>query len=334
LQEEVIMLEKYLLLGIFIAAFSFSLTGAEAEPKAPAKKIIRYEPEKEKHYKLIPLGASSFEAVSPIIKAMMSKDGILTNEDGRKSVLVYDSDEVIRKVSDFLRQIDMNIVNIRIDVDFTGSGSGSDDAIIVRPDYGGKPKRPQPWAVNKKPKNVDINMINRRTTTTSNSSQFVLTKSGSPASIWVGKTMIDPSWLRAAIQRPDIIIVSPGSITRIDSPDTDIKWADVGASLEVLPTYYEDGTIEVELYPSVSCLDGKGRKRSVKVQQLSTKVRVKSGQRIFIGGLGSGKKEMYTKLFGPDFFSRKDGVDVTNIYLTATAVNSGGGIISSSRPGK
>ena len=328
------MLKKYLLTGICLAVLILSMTGAEEKSAAKEKKIIRYEPEKEKHYKMLPLGASTFDAVKPIIKDMMSKDGILTHEPARQSVLIYDTDEVIKKVSEFLRQLDMSIVNIRIDVEFAGSASGGNDAITVTPDYGDKSKKPQPWQVNKKPKGADVKIVSRRTNSTSTTSQFIVTKSGSPASIWVGKTMIDPTWLRYATQRPDIIIVTPGGATRIQGADTDVKWANVGASLEVLPFYYDDGTIEVELYPVISCLDGKGRRQSVKVQQLSTKVRVRNGQKVFIGGLISGKKDQYSNLFGPDFFSRRSGVDATNIYLTATAVNSGGGILSAMPPRK
>lgn len=313
---------KYLLALICIAALI--VPGQAQEPaKKNVKKIIRYEPEKEKHYKLLPLGVSSFEAVSPIIKAMMSQDGILTNEPARKSVLIYDTDEVIAKVSDFLRQLDINTVNIRVDIEFAGGSSTNNDAIIVRPD-----------SKNKKSQKNDVKLISRKTNTTTNTSQFILTKSGSPASIWAGKTIVDPSWLRAATKRPDIVIVTPDETIRMDSVDTDIKWVNVGASLEVLPTYYPDDTIDVEVYPTVSCLDGKGRRQTVKVQQLATKVRVKNGQKIFIGGMISGKSNDYFSLFGPDFFSRRNGVDATNIYLTATAVNSGGGILNSAPPRK
>lgn len=325
---------KYLLPAICLAVLGFTAFSADEKTETKSKKIIRYEPEPEKHYKMLPLGASSFDAVSPIIKEMMSKNGILTYEPARQSILIYDTDAAIKKVSDFLRELDRNIVNIRVDVDFMGSGSGGKDAVVVKPDYGGKPKKGQPWQVNKKPQSVDVNLVNRRTNTTSNTSQFIVTKSGSPASIWVGETMIDPSWLRFAMQRPDIIIVTPNGSTKIDGTDVDMKWANVGASLQVLPVYYEDGTIEVELYPTVSCLDGKGKRQNVKVQQLSTKVRVKSGQKIFIGGLVAGKSKQYSSLFGPDFFSRSSGVDATNIYLTATAVNSASGIISTVPPRK
>jgi hypothetical protein len=56
-----------------------------------------------------------------------------------------------KKVSDFLRELDRNIVNIG-GRGLHGKRIRGKDAVVVKPDYGGKSKKGQPWQVNKKPK--------------------------------------------------------------------------------------------------------------------------------------------------------------------------------------
>jgi hypothetical protein len=136
--------------------------------------------------------------------------------------------------------------------------------------------------------------------------------------------MVDPSWLNNVVIRPNIVVLGGGSPIIIPAPDTDFKWANVGASLKVLPKYNDNGIIDVEVYPEVTFLDGKGKHQAVKVQQMITKVRVSDGQRIYIGGMVSAKRDMYVKLFGPEFFSSHGGMDIVNMYLTATAIKPSG----------
>lgn len=307
---------------IILATVQLCQYGLKAQEQA---KKTSYRIPEEKHYKLLPLGASSFETVEKVCRSMMSEDGILTYEKNRNSILVYDTQKVIDKVDRFLRGIDREIVNIRINIDFVGSGSSQNDLIQVKTPFGeGRGKRPALIYRNGrliKPKSTNVTLRQQRGTSTNNTSQFIVTKSGSPASIWKGKTVVDPSWLNNVILRPNVIIMSKDSTYVIPSEDPDIKWANVGASLQVLPYYYDDGTIDVEIYPSVSVIDGKGKRRAVKVTQMVSKVRVRSGQRIYIGGIISGKSEMYRNLFGPDFFSSKGGMNITDMYLTATAIN-------------
>jgi type II secretory pathway component GspD/PulD (secretin) len=300
----------------------------KTEERKPRDVVVKITPEKKRAYKLIPLGASDYGTVEKVIKAMMTGKGVLAYEKNRNSVLVYDTEEVIKKVSSFLRGIDRETVNIKINIDYEGAGISRNDSINIR---GGKKKNSRAGYNDGKilkHKKAGATFTRRSGRTSGRTSQFIVTKSGSPATLWVGKTVVDPSWLNNVIIRPNIIITGSGGTKILPGIDPDIKWADVGASLKVLPRYYDDGTIDVEVYPTVSFIDGRGHRRSVKVQQLITRVRVNSGRRIYIGGLISGKSEMYSKLFGPDFFNRHEGVDVLDMYLTATAINPAG------RPGR
>jgi type II secretory pathway component GspD/PulD (secretin) len=318
----------FLLISLFsLLVFPFT---SQAQKKKPRNVVVKYEPEKEKHYKLIPLATLDYDTVNNICRPMLSEGGILTHEKNRNSILVYDTNEVIAKIQKFVREVDREAVNVRIQVDFLGTGSSSRDLIKVERKYPkGTKAGPNTVLVYKngkliKPKEVNISVGKNRGTSTRNTSQFIMTKSGCPASLWVGKTMVDPSWLNNVVIRPNIVVMGGGSPIIIPTTDTDFKWANVGASLKVLPHYNDSGIIDVEVYPEVTFLDGKGKHQAVKVQQMVTKVRVRDGQRIYIGGVVSAKKDMYMKLFGPEFFSGRGEMDIVDMYLTATAIKPSG----------
>lgn len=315
----------------FITVIAFLCAGlaSAAEPadkKAESRSIVVTIPENECEYKLIPLKTMSYGTVDQICRPWLSGEGKLVHEKRRGSILVYDYPEIIAKIEKFIGATDRDPVNIRLDVDFIGSKSRSDRGLNINTGRGGQNHLVFNDGKLVKPKGgMKITPTWQNTNSSSNTSQILVTSSGHPATLWVGKTVVDPSWLNNLKLNPTVIVQGDGGgVVVIPGTDVDFRWADVGASLQALPTYFDDGTIEVEIYPVVSHLDGKGRKQAVKVESVATKVRVKSGQRIDIGGLVGGKREQYNNLFGPRFFESIRDSDVLNMYLTATAMSPDG----------
>lgn len=317
---------------VFVAAvLLFSCLNSYGKKSKKKRKTVTITREsmRKRTYKLIPLKSISFESVEMMTRPLLSEGGLLNYEKNRNSILVYDYPENIKKIQDFLKEGDREAVNIRIDVDYIGSGSGTKSGLDVKFDYGkgyGKPKIIIKDGKLKKAESVKINPYHRRTRTSRRDSTFIVTKSGYPASLWAGKTIVDPSWLNNLILNPTIIIPGRwgGAPIIIEGTDIDFKWSDVGASLQVLPTYSDNGLIHVEVYPSISYLDGKGKRQAVKVESMSTTLTVREGQRINIGGLVKGRQNQYFNLFGPDFFKRNDFNDVLDMYLTATVISPSG----------
>ena len=91
----------------------------------------------------------------------------------------------------------------------------------------------------------------------------------------------------------------------------------MGSSLQILPRYLGNNLIEVEVFPQVSYLDGNRRKRYVKFERISTKVILRSGQKMNIGGVINKQKDFYTNLFGPDFISDKTGNSILDMTISA-----------------
>lgn len=333
-------MNRYILLMSIIAMFCFGSylsLKAESDRNHSKSVVIHYTPDDAETTKLVYLANTPYSIVEQFCKPMLSPTGNMAYLKERQSVIIYDKKSNVDKVVAFIKKIDVPSVNIRIDVDFLGSGRTQNDHLNVR--FG---NTKTPGINNKiifrdgkmvKIDRVDIDASRRSGTTTRNTSQFIVTQSGHPASLWVGKTVVDPSWLRNRKLSP--VLMFPGysnKIIVVPDVDNDIQWRDIGSSLYVVPTYIGNGKIKLELYPVVSYLEDdpsdvknsrKHIRKNVMVQDLKTSLVLNDGQRISIGGLIGSKKEVYTSLFGPELFSRDSDNSVLDMYVRATVIKPG-----------
>jgi len=285
--------------------------------------------QEKKEYKLISLRNVDYEIVDRVCRPWLGKDAKLVHEKKRNSILVYAKAETIVKIRKFLDNTATPEVNIRIDIDKQGVSTKDSGRVTYR--Y----NRPIQVTTYKNGKKVvssgkyrrqnrsRLILTSRSNVGSSNSSQFIVTKSGSPASLWVGKTVVDPSWLRQVRPRHEVEIGSNSYSITTDPPEMESKMVNVGVSLYVLPRYLNNGLIEVEVYPELTELVGKRKKKFLKVTNLSTKVIVRNGARVHIGGIVSKKRDDYRSLFGPDFFKRKGVSETMDMYITATVMKPG-----------
>ena len=280
----------------------------------------------KKEYKLIPLCNVDYEIVDRVCRPWVGKDGVLVHEKKRNSILVYATPETIVKIMKFLDNTATPEYNIRIDIDKRGVETGNSDRLTYR--YK-KPiqvtykngKKIINYGNYKNKNNPRLILNSRSSRINSNSMQFIVTQSGSSASLWVGKTVVDPSWLRRVRPKHEVEIGSDSYSITTDPPDMENKMVNVGVSLQVLPRYVGNNLIEVEVYPEITQIVGKGRRKNLKVTSLSTKVIVKNGARVYIGGIVNKKSQAYRNIFGPDFFKLKGISEAMDMYITATIMN-------------
>lgn len=330
-----------LCLLFFCAAYGAEPENKQTETSAPASAdkavskpvtVVRVPAKKDEMvYKMLPLVGVSYNTLDQICRPWLSEGGILTYEKSRDSILVYDTPEVILKIAKFMSDTAVDSddnYNIRIEVDYIGSGSSGNLGLNVTVDSGTASQRGVglKWVNGKlvKPQSIDVNPVARSGKTSSLNSMMIVTTNGEPATLWVGRTQLDPSWLRAQKINPNIIVITPNNTLVIPGTNTDLKWADIGSKLLVTPTYSSrTGNITLELCPALTYLDGKKKEQYVKVESLSTKVIVKEGQRFYLGGMIGGKKDEYINIFGPDFYSRTSDNKVLDIYVTCHAMKPG-----------
>lgn len=136
------------------------------------------------------------------------------------------------------------------------------------------------------------------------SNQFIVTLSGHPAVIKIGKQYREPI---------SVLVYSMGEASVYTARTYEI--VNAGASLEVLPTVLESGMIMVQVTPRLSYYD-KGKK-TLKLQELSTTVVVGDGQSIVIGGLNTEDNTIGKMFFG---YGKNSRTARSKIILTPTVI--------------
>jgi len=290
---------------------------------------LSLEAQDKKEYKLISLRNVDYEIVDKVCRQWLGKGGVLVHEKKRNSILVYAKPETIVRIRKFLDKTATPEVNIRIDIEKRGVKTDDSDRFTYR--YN-KPvqvvtykngRKVVTYKKHRQKSRQRLILQSRSKTTNLDSVQFVVTKSGSPASLWVGKTVVDPSWLRQVIPRRRSTIGANSYTVTTDPPELGNYMVNVGVSLYVLPRYLGNDLIEVEVYPEISKLVGKGKWKNLKVTSLASKIVVKNGARVNIGGVVSQKRQAYRNIFGPDFFKRKGISETMDMYIIATVLKLG-----------
>lgn len=334
-------------LAIAIIAVATQRSQAEEESgdktdDAPAKKPsgyvkgakgkFVYDADDKEKAETIPLKTIDFEAVRNICQPMISGTGSLSYLPDRNAVLVYDKIKVIKKIRDVIASIDKEPVNIQILVEFEGAVNESRKELSV--DWKKEDDNPREGAKDARGIKIErgkIKMLGvggvsagagqRSAHKSNNESMLIATMSGHPASIWAGSNIVDPVWLDQYFREPGVVLVRNGRPYVIAQSAPPLVMRSVGSSLMAVPRLMDNGMIEVELYPEVSFLDGSGRRQSVKVESLSTRVTAANGKRMQIGALGGAKNDAARSIFGPELYraSSSDNTSTLGIYLTATA---------------
>ncbi len=326
---------------IFSIIFPFILCSQETKengvPAVGTKKntvVIKYDPENKEVSEFIPLKSIDYQTVEQFCRPMLSETGTMGYMPEKNCVVVHDFKKNTAKIREFVEsaasQLPDDDVNVRVEVEFKGAGKSRKAGFGADLSY---PEKQQGKIIIQngkivKPERINIDAYDNSGTTSSNTTQFIVTRSGFPARIWAGKRIADPSWMNNYRFIPLTIINRNNSTIIIPGNDPDIVWSNVGAYLYILPKYLGDGLIDVEVFPAVSYLDGKRREKSVRVESVSTRLTVKSGQKINIGGIVSGKDSFYRSLFGPDFINIDNNTSLLDMWLTATVQEPGASIVT------
>ena len=230
--------------------------------------------------KIFRLFHADYQDVDVVAREFLSPKGTLRYIKNQNAVVVVDYPDNIAKVKLVIDALEGNQppANIRIKVTFDEAGESGHSG------WGVDTKGPV-VIENGKVKNarVDIHAGQNKKTTSSQTTQQILTADGKAAQIWVGKTVREPQWVfeygrRRAWWTGDYV---------------DYHF---GASLQVKPKLLNNGLIQIDVYPRLTSPTGK--RLSVDVKELSVSVLVRDGQTVSIGGMDEAKREAYSKILG------------------------------------
>jgi type II secretory pathway component GspD/PulD (secretin) len=255
---------------------------------------------------VIPLESTTYKELEQFIRPMLTLKGRMGYVTARKAVIVYDQKKNVDQIRNFITEADAPGQNIRIEVEFLSGRTNSDRNVTA--DF--HRRRPGGALVDvngnkvRGPRGVDITARDQGLDVEHNAAQQIMTLSGHPARIFVGRRIPDPSYL-AQFEFYNLVSIAHG--IEAEQAPVDMKWTDVGSAMYVLPVLRADGVIEVELIPAVTFVDGEGLERAVRVQEVSTKVIAYS-------------RNFMRELFGPDVFGKTAKTDALQIWMTPTVI--------------
>jgi type II secretory pathway component GspD/PulD (secretin) len=228
----------------------------------------------------VPLRAMSYDEAVEICAPLLSKDGKFTYARVKNLLVIHDYLENIEAIRKLVAEVDEDPVNIRVDIfmDETAQAQASNLDVHLR---NVQIQRRNGHTRVGGTVGVNVGAGSRDTSSTTN--PFVMAGNGRPARIWVGETVADPVWV-------------------YDYGRGHGWWKqelvdrDLGVSLWVLPRLLPNDCVEIEVYPRITARGA--TPFSVNVKELGTKVVVRNGAIMPLGGLDSGHRDAYRRILG------------------------------------
>lgn len=214
----------------------------------------------------------------------------------RKLVATGTSNQ-LAQVASLLSQLDIPVMNVRIDVAFLQSSSKSSKGSSIS---GTGKAVITPSGKNSYKVDLSPQLHSNTEQVLSNARQTLVVKSGKNASLFVGQQAPYANWLLDYARQTRLI-------------EQEFEIVNVGSSLRIEPVIIGSGPlINVKLTPELTGLAGKKSQR-IQYTGLTTEITARDGETITIGGLG--KDEEFTKKFLVGFDSNGE-VQSLNITLT------------------
>jgi len=283
----------------------------EKLPESEVYIVKEFKETPKLYSEVIFLQYSKAENLGSVLSPLISKNGKIIVDTRTNSLTIQDTEENIEEIKKIIKLLDRNIPSVQIEavlVELTEEGlkdlgiKWNVEASFV----GGAKDVPFPW-----PADITWDIVNPRqtgTTTTTGGPQYILgtisfqtltanlkllevkgdanilanprvtTLNDSPATIKITKNM-------AVAEKTTYTVGTTGTI----APTTkEPIFAEVGVSLNVIPHVNEEGYITLEVEPSVSSAEPSpyfAEAVDTNIRTAKTKVMVKSGETIVIGGL-------------------------------------------------
>ncbi len=288
-------------------------------PPSPSGSIVIRQPTPEEKPVTASIGlkALTWEVVEPMIRPLLSPKGTAGYFAARHTVIVHDQQQIVDQIRKLIQTADSDPVNIRIEVQFLTDTLQTHGSLNVQLDH----RREGPSITIEdgrvqRPRDVQVTIRDRQTETSRTNTMTLMTLSGSPARLWVGKSIPDPAFLKQYRLLPVTVVFTPGGAMVAQSQPAELLWRDVGNALYIRPTYMQNELVHIELFPVVTFIDNDGRERHFTVQEVKTEVYAKPGQRVLLGGNSTAMNRYLHQLFGPTLQSDTRRTSDVDMYVT------------------
>ena len=239
---------------------------------------------------------SDSESVLSMLKDIYIHDANVRMAGTGSKLFIRASSAQHAEISAVVNELDIKRKNVRIDVQFVGSGRDSSDGVAIKTSGG--------VIYNKDGVSGNITLKpsihSRSTTTSSSTTQILMAMSGTRASLRIGEKIPYLTWIMDYGFRYGLIAAN-------------VEWQDVGSFLSIEPTIIGDGPmIRVRLVPELSGLVD-GHRHQIRFVQAATEVTVRDGQSVQIGGANQSSEFLSRFLVGID---RQGSSSALSIGLT------------------
>jgi len=230
--------------------------------------------------------------IRDVVEGFLSAAGKVSSEDNTNKLIVMDYPANIAQIENLIDQLDARKDNVEIQVKVCEVSSSflnelglSGAQVIISPaQFSGV-----------------LSALGRESNSNIKTQMTVRTLSGSPANLGISKDQIYGQVITHHHAGHDHITTSEPLRYR------------TGSFLEALPTAHSDGTITVDIRPSISRFD----QGAPYEQTVLTKVNVNSGDTIMIGGVESSSQTTTGGIFSRQSQSSSGSIVM---FLTATVV--------------
>jgi hypothetical protein len=249
---------------------------------------------------VIPVHYRKASETLPVVNHFLSPAGIVTVDDRTNSLILIDTDEVIRNVKSYLDKFDTPLRRVKIRLRFNEKQSSRDRGASVDGRISGKN-----WEISTgrgNPDGLDIRLKDEKHSRRQSSEYIIHTTSGSSAYILTGKRV--PYGGRWA------------SICRRNSVCKDtISYQQVDTGMEIKPVIVGDHA-NIEITPRISHMDSDGQSGIVHFTAASTWLSVPLGQWVTIGGTDKTSNEIFKAILAGGGGNESEALVITLMLET------------------
>jgi type II secretory pathway component GspD/PulD (secretin) len=226
-------------------------------------------------------GSAHPDEVEQVLQQVLSKEGKMVILKDKGKVLIQDVASTHETVELLLADLSKPRPNVKVEVIFNEEASTNERRADLGFRTGGRDiqigNRPGPGNT------VEIDLMNRKTSTQHRAGQFLVVQSGSSAS------------LRVVQEVPFVDYFYQYALGRGYVVESQTRWRDIGTQMSVRPRV-RGQLIDVELMPQITRLVD-GRSETIDYRDLVTTVTVAPGQEVSVGGFQGAGDEFNRNFF-------------------------------------
>jgi hypothetical protein len=237
------------------------------------------EPIKAKEAAVIKLNHRMAEDLVPIVQGFLSPEGKVAADPRNNSLIVFDKPEAIQQVRAYVDQFDVPLPQVRIRVRFDENRSTQGRSVKAAGKASGTH-----WSVasgKKKKDGIDVRIKDRHRTQSGLSEYSIITTSGSPSYILVGKDIpYRERWI--SISRHHVAVHET------------VQFKEIETGFEVTPVI-TGGSAHLKIVPRISDMDDKTG--IIRFESAQTELTVPLGQWVAFGGSTRETHEVIQEIF-------------------------------------